>query len=112
MNHQLPTAMLATVPSSGATTEFSIFIASNTKIVSPFFTACPGLALIDKTLPGIGAVTLTLPSLPVAAGAGAACWTAFAGAAAFTGALGVATCFFYSNVINITIYCYCITFHF
>ena len=56
--------------------------------MSPFFTDCPGLALIDNTLPGIGAVTLTLPSLPVAAGAGAAAG-AFAGAAAFTGALGV-----------------------
>ena len=73
--------MFATVPSSGATTEFSIFIASNTKIVSPFFTACPGLALIDKTLPGIGAVTLMLPSAPDAAGAEAG--AALAAGAAF-----------------------------
>ena len=94
--------MLATVPSSGATTEFSIFIASNTKIVSPFFTACPGLALIDKTLPGIGAVTLMLPSAPDAAGAGvgAALAAGAAFAAGLTGALAVLPV--YSTVTSYT----------
>ena len=61
--------MLATVPSSGATTSFSIFIASRIINTSPFFTACPTLALTDKILPCIGEFTLTEPCAPEAFGA-------------------------------------------
>ena len=78
--------MLATVPSSGATTGVSIFIISRTKIVSPFFTASPAFASILNTFPAAPASILTLPA-PAAAGAAA-------GAAAATGAaalLGAAT---------------------
>ncbi len=46
------TSMLATVPSSGATTGISIFIASRMIMLSPAFTACPTDASIFRTLPG------------------------------------------------------------
>ena len=76
--------MLATVPSSGATTSFSIFIASRIRITSPFFTAVPTPAFTFRILPGIGAATSIEPAAAGAAGA------AGAGAAAATGA-GAAT---------------------
>ena len=50
---------------------FSIFMASRTRITSPFFTACPTAALTATTLPGIGADTLTEPAAPAGAAAGA-----------------------------------------
>ena len=50
---------------------FSIFIASRTRITSPFFTACPTAALTATTLPGMGADTLTEPAVPAGAGPGA-----------------------------------------
>ena len=74
--------MDATVPSSGATISFSIFIASRITRTCPLFTAWPTEALTPRIFPGIGAVTFTLPSPPAgAAGAGAG-----AGAAAGAGA--------------------------
>ena len=83
--------MPATVPSSGATTGISIFIASRITIGSPAFTDAPALASILNTLPGTEAVTSTDPAAAAgaagaAAGAGAAFGAAF-GAAARTGAL-------------------------
>ena len=77
--------MLATVPSCGATTGVSIFMISNTRIVSPLLTACPTDASTLKTLPAAPASTFTLPAAP-AAGAGAAAFGATAGAAARLGA--------------------------
>ena len=68
-----PTAqsMLATVPSEGATTGISIFIASRTTTVSPAFTACPTLASTLNTLPAAPASILTEPAPALAAGAAA-----------------------------------------
>ena len=67
---------------------FSIFIASRTRTVSPFFTAWPAAAFTATIFPGIGAVTLTEPAAPAgAAGAGAGA-AAGAGAGAGTGAAG------------------------
>ena len=88
---EVPSAasMLATVPSSGATISFSIFIASRIKITSPFLTACPTDALTDNTFPGIGAFTLIPPAEPDAAGAAGA-GAAAAGAAATGAAAGAA----------------------
>ena len=81
--------MLATVPSSGATTGVSIFITSRTKTGSPLFTAVPGVASILNTFPAAPASILTLPAAPVAAGfaAGAAGAGAAARHGAATGAL-------------------------
>ena len=81
--------MLATVPSSGATTGISIFIASTTTTASPFFTACPTLASILNTLPAAPASTLMLPApaaLAAGAAAGAALGAALGAAGAATGA--------------------------
>ena len=77
-----PTATftLATVPSCGATTGISIFMASSTRTVSPAFTAAPTFASILQILPGTEAVTSTLPAAP----AGAAAFGA-AGAASASG---------------------------
>ena len=55
-------SMLATVPSCGATTGISIFIASTITMLSPAFTACPTDASIFTTLPGTEAVTFTEPA--------------------------------------------------
>ena len=54
--------MLATVPSCGATTGISIFIASTITMLSPAFTACPTDASIFTTLPGTESVTFTEPA--------------------------------------------------
>ena len=56
------TSMLATVPSSGATTGISIFIASTVTMVSPVFTTCPTLASILNTFPAAPAFTWMLPA--------------------------------------------------
>ena len=61
--------MLATVPSCGATTGISIFIASRMITGSPAFTACPTLASTLNTFPAAPAVTFTEPA--EAAGAAA-----------------------------------------
>ena len=45
----------------GATTSFSIFIASKTSRTSPSLTVCPTLAFTPRILPGIGAFTFTPP---------------------------------------------------
>ena len=84
------TLMPATVPSSGATTGISIFIASRITIGSPAFTAWPALASSLNTLPGTDAVTSMEPALAAgaaAAGAAAGAFGAAFGAAARTGAL-------------------------
>ena len=47
------TATVFTVPSRGARSAFSIFMASITTTSSPFFTAWPGTAFTAMTLPGI-----------------------------------------------------------
>ena len=74
-----PTAqsILATVPSSGAATGISIFIASIVTTASPAFTAVPTGASILTTLPCVPALTLIEP--------------APAAAAFFAGAFGAAT---------------------
>ena len=69
------TLMLATVPSSVATTGVSIFMISRTKIVSPFFTDAPTEDSILNTFPAAPASILTLPAPP----AGAAAFGAAAG---------------------------------
>ena len=61
--------MLATVPSSGATTGISIFMDSTITTLSPAFTLCPTDATIFTTFPGTAAETLTEPA--PAAGAAA-----------------------------------------
>ena len=84
------TSMLATVPSSGATTGISIFIASTVTMASPAFTACPTLASILNTFPAAPAFTWILPAPAGAAAFGAAAGAAFGaatGAAAATGAV-------------------------
>ena len=81
-----PTATftLATVPSCGATTGISIFMASSTRTVSPAFTAVPTPASILQIFPGTEAVTSTLPAAPAGAAAfGAAAGAAFGAGAAF-----------------------------
>ena len=64
--------MLATVPSCGATTGVSIFIISNTKIGSPFFTCLPTADSSLNTLPAAPASILMLPAAPDAFGAAVA----------------------------------------
>ena len=59
--------MLATVPSCGATTGVSIFMISNTRTASPFFTAWPTEASILNTFPAAPASILTLPAPPAGA---------------------------------------------
>ena len=81
--------MLATVPSSGATTGVSIFIISKVTTVSPFFTAVPTSASMLNTFPAAPASILTLPAPADAAGAAAGAGVAALGAAA-TGADAVA----------------------
>ena len=54
----------ATVPSRGARTGSSIFIASSTIRMSPRCTASPGATLIRRTVAGIGAVRAS-PALPL-----------------------------------------------
>ena len=78
------TSMLATVPSCGATTGVSIFITSNTKMVSPLLTAVPGFASSLNTFPAAPASILMLPApaAGAAVAAGAAAGVAFLGAAA------------------------------
>ena len=80
------TLMLATVPSSVATTGVSIFMISRTKIVSPFFTDAPTEDSILNTFPAAPASILTLPAPP----AGAAAFGAAAGAAGAAARLGAA----------------------
>ena len=77
--------MLATVPSSGATTGISIFIASMITTASPFETFCPTFASILNTLPAAPASTLIPPAAPAALGAAGAAFGA-TGAVAFLGA--------------------------
>ena len=79
--------MLATVPSSGATTGISIFIASMMITASPFFTLCPTLASSLNTFPAAPAFTSMLPAFPAA---GAAAFGAALGAALGAAALGAA----------------------
>ena len=79
--------MLATVPSSGATTGISIFIASIITTVSPFFTLCPTLASILNTFPAAPAFTCMEPAPFAAAGAAGAAFGAAFGAVAL-GAAG------------------------
>ena len=84
--------MLATVPSSGATTGISIFIASIITTASPFFTLCPTLASSLNTLPAAPAFTWIEPAPAAGAaafGAAGAALGAVAGAAAL-GACGAA----------------------
>ena len=64
--------MLATVPSSVATTGVSIFMISRTKIVSPFFTDAPTEDSILNTFPAAPASILMLPAPAEAAGAAGA----------------------------------------
>ena len=78
--------ILATVPSCGATTGVSIFMISNTRTASPFFTAWPTEASILNTFPAAPASILTLPAPP----AGAAAFGAAAGAAGAAARLGAA----------------------
>ena len=80
------TSMLATVPSSGATTSFSIFIASRIRRTSPFLTACPTDAFTERIFPGIGAFTFTEPAPADLAAAGLAALGAAFGALAAAGA--------------------------
>ena len=63
------TSMLATVPSAGATTGISIFIASRITTASPFLTWAPTCFSILKILPAAPASTLMEPA--PAAGAAA-----------------------------------------
>ena len=58
------TSTLAITPSCAAQISFSIFIASNTRTASPFFTEAPACAFTATILPGIGAVIFTAPALP------------------------------------------------
>ena len=82
--------MLATVPSLGATTGISIFIASMVTTGSPDFTAWPTAASILNTLPAAPASTRMLPAAPAGAAAlGAALGAAFG--AALGAVLGTAT---------------------
>ena len=82
--------MLATVPSSGATTGISIFIASIITTASPFFTASPTFFSILNTLPAAPASTFFAPAPAAAAGAAGAAFGAALGAA-FGAAAGAAT---------------------
>ena len=77
------TLMVATVPSCGATTGISIFMASSTRTASPAFTAVPAAASILQILPGTEAVTSTLPAAPAGAAAFGAAGAAFGAGAAF-----------------------------
>ena len=77
------TLMVATVPSCGATTGISIFMASSTRTASPAFTAVPAAASILQILPGTEAVTSTLPAAPAGAAAFSAAGAAFGAGAAF-----------------------------
>ena len=72
--------MLATVPSCGATTGISIFIASRMITGSPAFTACPTLASTLNTFPAAPAVTFTEPAEAAGAAFGAAAGAAFGAA--------------------------------
>ena len=56
------TAMAFTVPSTGAETSISIFIASRTMSTSPAFTDCPTLHSTLKIEPGMGLFTRGLSS--------------------------------------------------
>ena len=79
----------AIVQSAGEVMSFSIFIASNTRKTSPFFTASPALTLILTIVPGIGAVTVFAPAdgaEGAAAGAGGTGVGSFAAAAGEAGA--------------------------
>src|SRR5205807_5290782 len=51
-----------TLPSSGASSACSIFIASTTATRSPLLTVAPGATKIASTLPCIGALTTPSPS--------------------------------------------------
>ena len=92
------TSMLATVPSSGATTGVSIFITSNTRIASPRFTASPTFLSMLNTFPAAPASIFTFPA-PPAAGAEAA-GAAGAGAAARLGAAGAAAPVPFSSTVT------------
>ena len=86
---------------------FSIFIASRTRTVSPFFTAWPAAAFTATIFPGIGAVTLTEPAAPAgAAGAGAGA-AAGAGAGAGTGAAGAGAAAKAAGAAAFNGYCIC-----
>ena len=79
------------VPSCGATTSFSIFIASRIKTTSPRETLAPGCAFTSRILPGIGALISTDPAAPPAVFAGAAgAGAAGAAGAAFAAGAGAA----------------------
>ena len=91
--------MPATVPSCGATTGISIFIASRITIASPAFTACPTLASTLNTLPGTEAFTSIAPAAAAGfAAAGAALGAAFG--AAFGAAAGAPFPAFSSTVTS------------
>ena len=81
--------MLATVPSSGATTGVSIFMISRTRTVSPFFTASPTFFSILNTFPAAPASILTLPAPALGAAAAFGAAGAATGAAALLGAAPV-----------------------
>ena len=60
------TATDLTVPSTGAETSISIFMASSTISTSPAFTAWPGLHSTLKMLPGMGLFTAVSPAATAA----------------------------------------------
>ena len=111
------TSMLATVPSCGATTGISIFIASRMMMESPAFTACPTLASTLHTLPGTEAVTFTLPAPAAAFGSGFRCCLSSCLRCCFGSCCRcccASTCsfFLYGYVICSSVYCDRICFHF
>ena len=95
--------MLATVPSSGATTGISIFIASRMMTASPFLTACPTLTSTLKILPAAPASTLMLPAAPLALGAAAGALGAALGAAGAFAATGAPVAAPYSTTTSYTL---------
>ena len=82
--------MLATVPSCGATTGISIFMASTTTPGPPALSAWPTFASTLKTFPAAPAVTLMLPAPEAGAAALGAAFGAALGAAFTAGAAGAA----------------------
>ena len=95
--------MLATVPSLGATTGISIFIASIIITASPALTVDPTLASILNTLPAAPASILTDPAPAEAAGLAAAGAAFGAALGAALGAAGAAEPAPYSTVTSYTL---------